>query len=287
MVHETDMICASANGVSFIVRVPSHLNNNQFRMKIAIISDIHEDYMSLMKAARIILKQGCNEVICLGDIVGFSVPYYHYFETRDASACVKWVKEHCKYVVAGNHDLYAIKQLPRNEVRGFRFPPDWYGMPFHQRVEMARDQLWLYEDHELSALLDIQGQEFLKGLPEQLVIEADGTSCLLSHFIAPDITGSAKAFLVGFEDIQSHHLLMNACGCSLSFSGHMHANGMVKSSNVQIDYLGFGKEVPLNGLHWIGAPAIARSRKTNGFLIWDSEKRTIQTVSLKSKFSIR
>ncbi len=86
-------------------------------MKIAIISDIHEDYISLMQAVRLIEKKKCDEVICLGDIVGFSIPFYDYIETRNGSACVKWVKNNCKYTIAGNHDLYAVRKVPVNQVR--------------------------------------------------------------------------------------------------------------------------------------------------------------------------
>ncbi len=44
-------------------------------MKLAIITDIHEDRVNLVKALRMIEKEACDEIACLGDIVGFSTPF--------------------------------------------------------------------------------------------------------------------------------------------------------------------------------------------------------------------
>jgi Icc-related predicted phosphoesterase len=51
-------------------------------MKIAIISDIHEDIDSFQAVLRAIDKFACHEIVCLGDISGYSIPYYNYLNAR-------------------------------------------------------------------------------------------------------------------------------------------------------------------------------------------------------------
>ncbi|MFO7723538.1 MAG: metallophosphoesterase family protein [Bacteroidales bacterium] len=255
-------------------------------MKIAIISDIHEDYASLMKAARLISQEGCEEVICLGDIVGFSVPYYDYFDTRDATACIGWVQANCRHVIAGNHDLFAVRRIPKTNVRDFVYPDDWYKLPFHQRSLIAGNRIWLYEDNELSALLDDASTEYLSGLPEQIELDVDGVRCMLTHFVHPDVTGSAREFLVGYNDLFPHLRYMKEHGCTLGFSGHIHAHGLIRNRNQMLEVSNFSKNVRLNGFDWIGLPAISAARNSSGFLIWDTTNRSVKAIPLKRKFII-
>jgi predicted phosphodiesterase len=256
-------------------------------MKIAIVSDIHEDFASLMRAARLISQEGCDEVICLGDIVGFSVPYYDYYDTRDASACVEWVKSNCRHVIAGNHDLFAVRKVPKAGVRDFSFPENWYSLPFKQRESIAGNRLWLYEDNELSALLDVASAEYISSLPEMAVLDVDGIRCLLTHFIHPDITGSAREFLVGYNDLFPHLRWMKEQQCTLGFSGHIHAHGIIRNRNQMLEVTGFGKCARLDGFDWIGMPAISAAKNNHGFVIWDTASKTVKAIPLKRKFSIR
>jgi predicted phosphodiesterase len=79
-------------------------------MRLGFITDIHEDVKNLEKALSILSDQKCDVLICLGDIVGFTIPFYRYIETRNAEECVRLVKENASVVVTGNHDLFAIKE---------------------------------------------------------------------------------------------------------------------------------------------------------------------------------
>ncbi len=93
-------------------------------MKLSVISDIHSDLISLQEALREIDKHKCDKILCLGDIVGFSHHFEGSLDGRNADACVRMVKNHCDYVVCGNHDLHAIKKLPSCLV----------SMPFNSRL---------------------------------------------------------------------------------------------------------------------------------------------------------
>lgn len=101
-------------------------------MKIGIISDIHEDILSLKESFSLLEKSGCNEIICLGDITGFDRVYNKKIQKPNASECIAAVKSNCKYSVIGNHDLFKIKKLPE-KFTGFNFPNNWYFLNFEER----------------------------------------------------------------------------------------------------------------------------------------------------------
>jgi len=252
-------------------------------MKIAIVTDIHEDYRSLLKAEALISREGCDAIACLGDMVGFSVPFYHYFDTRNGAACVDWVKANCRWAVIGNHDLYAIRKVPEAEVRGFEYPQNWYHLPYGERLELSEGRLWLYEDHELSALLGAEQHQFLAGLPSWLIIEEDDTRCLLSHFIAPDLTGSACEFLLNTHDLQHHYAWMQQQGCTLSFSGHIHANGLMRMVSGYPELTSFGKTIHPQPFEWIGTPCISESKGIQGFTVWNTKTNSVKATSLRRR----
>ena len=81
-------------------------------MKLGIISDIHEDLLSLKVAMSRLEQKHCDEIICLGDTVGFSLPHHKNVYSKDANYCVELVKVNCNVVVAGNHDLNALNIVP-------------------------------------------------------------------------------------------------------------------------------------------------------------------------------
>ena len=83
-------------------------------MKLAIITDIHEDVINLKTALKKIEKLNCDNIACLGDISGFSSPQYKHHRTRNASKCLKVIKENCIKILLGNHDIHAAQILPQN-----------------------------------------------------------------------------------------------------------------------------------------------------------------------------
>lgn len=68
-------------------------------MKYAIISDIHSNLEALRKALSIIDEKEVDEIICLGDIVGYGA---------NPNECVDIVRERCSTIVLGNHDAAAL-----------------------------------------------------------------------------------------------------------------------------------------------------------------------------------
>lgn len=255
-------------------------------MKIALISDIHEDYQSLKQVAKLIEKNACDRVVCLGDIVGFSVPHYSYVETRNPLACVRWVMDNCSHAVAGNHDLYAVRRVPHSDVRGFEYPDNWYSFPFPERQEKSQGKVWLYEDNELSAILGEKETVFLQNLPETIIDLFDNTRVLLSHYIFPDLTGSAREFMFDYRDLIGHIQYMADNQIQTAFTGHMHCNGMKYLLGRDILIAPFNKRQALGRFNWFGLPGVTSSKGMQGFAVWDTTENTIEAISIRSTFSI-
>ncbi len=68
-------------------------------MKYAIISDIHSNLEALQKAMSIIDDKNVDEIICLGDVVGYGA---------NPNECVDIVQSRCSTVVLGNHDAASL-----------------------------------------------------------------------------------------------------------------------------------------------------------------------------------
>ncbi|RPI06852.1 MAG: metallophosphoesterase [Ignavibacteriae bacterium] len=64
-------------------------------MRLAIISDIHSNLEALTKAMEVIDQHNVDEIICLGDIVGYGA---------NPNECVDLVRQRCTVVIKGNHD---------------------------------------------------------------------------------------------------------------------------------------------------------------------------------------
>ena len=69
-------------------------------MRLAIISDIHSNLEALSAALEAINKRKVDQIICLGDIVGYGA---------NPRECLRLVRERCSVVLLGNHDLAAVK----------------------------------------------------------------------------------------------------------------------------------------------------------------------------------
>jgi len=64
-------------------------------MRIAIISDIHSNLEALTKAMEIIDQRSVDEIICLGDVVGYGA---------NPNECLELVSQRCGTVLKGNHE---------------------------------------------------------------------------------------------------------------------------------------------------------------------------------------
>lgn len=249
-------------------------------MKYAIISDIHEDVVSLRKALKKIEKYQPDEIVCLGDITGFNIPAFNYFTTRNASECISLIRKNCSIIIAGNHDLFSCRKLPEH-TSFFNYPDNWYSLDFYQRKRMAGDKIWLYEDNELSPLILEEEKEFLAHLPEFQISDTSIGKVLFSHSAFPDFSGSSTIFPSSASDLKNHFNFMNMHNVSLSFYGHGHVQGIELCFKRNYQFFSFG-EYYLNGEKYaISCPAIAESKnRASGFLIFDSKAMSIKVIEM-------
>lgn len=254
-------------------------------MRIAFISDIHEDIASLTRAFKIIEKAKCNEIVCLGDIVGFSVPFYKYYNTRDANACIKLISENAKYTVAGNHEHYALRKLP-SFINALELPSNWYELPFYKRKEISENKIWLYEDNELSPLLNDNSKSWISSLPEHITIPCEEHKFFLSHYIYPDMTGISTCFINKKSEFSMHYDLMRKSEADLSVFGHAHPNGLHIVDTINHHTYNSKKVKFTNNIVGIGVPAITSSSYYSGFMIYDSDKRSFETFPVNTKFKL-
>jgi predicted phosphodiesterase len=103
-------------------------------MKIAIISDIHANYEALETVFADSSAQKVDEIVCLGDIVGYGA---------NPNECIDLIKKKCPVRILGNHDAAAVGLLSTDH--------------FNVHAKIAID--WTIEN------LTANSQSFLRSLP--------------------------------------------------------------------------------------------------------------------------
>ncbi|NOR86005.1 MAG: hypothetical protein GQ527_00205 [Bacteroidales bacterium] len=247
-------------------------------MKIALVSDIHEDVVQLKKALRIIEKKKCDEVVCLGDILGYSSLNYDFSTTKNASECIQLVKSHCSNVILGNHDLFVIKRIPKYRA-DFNYTKNWYQLNIDERVQLAKEKLWDYSFDKKPNLSDTD-LEYLNSLNEVEVVDDGNEKILFTHFIYPNISGSATSYPKSKADFTEHFNFMNEQECKTSFFGHGHYNGALITNKNKMRIRNFGVFELKENINCISVPCIVSGKQKNGLLIYDHKNRQIETIKL-------
>ena len=111
-------------------------------MKRAIISDIHGNFSALTSVLSKIDELGVDEIICLGDIIGYG---------PEPIKCLDTVMERCKLTILGNHDQAAI------------FDPEGFNPVAMRAIVWTRQQL---EDAPSGQQADLRW-DFLGELPRR------------------------------------------------------------------------------------------------------------------------
>ena len=228
-------------------------------MRLAILSDIHEDYPSLQLIVAKAEARGYDKLICLGDISGYSLPYYHYGDSKNASACLALIREKCDIVLAGNHDLHASGRLPElpEELKGQEAWPHEQDMPSG------------YSQDDIS---------YLQTLTSHEVLQAPEMNILFSHYAYPNISGFISGFYTRDGEYRKHFAFMKDLDCSLGFIGHTHIRGILKiepHGSTQYRY----RKLKLASLPVvIGVPPVTRNNRRSGFCIFDTHSRRLQVL---------
>jgi predicted phosphodiesterase len=168
-------------------------------MRQAIISDIHANSDALKAVLDDIAHRGIEDVICLGDIVGYG---------PEPAECLTMVRQSCRAVLMGNHD-YALLTVPYG-----------FNKVAAEAIACHRSMLkGMCLDHaRCEAHL-----EFMKNLPMKLeengalYVHASPRDPLVDYVLASDVAyGPSKKITEIFE------LIGGVC-----FVGHSHQPGVV------------------------------------------------------------
>lgn len=152
--------------------------------------------------------------VCLGDIIGVST-FYKNESTRNANACVDYIRSMKSICTIGNHDLFHIKKTPKNSI--FKYPKNWHTYSGENQYCINKF-VWNYKK-ELKTNLTNTNIKYLNSRKE-FHIERN---ILFSHFLYPDLTGSiAITNQIVKNLIPTHFLFMKLQHCFISFVGHLH-----------------------------------------------------------------
>jgi predicted phosphodiesterase len=254
-------------------------NNNTVYMRIAIITDIHEDFAMLEKAMSLLKQKGYDTLVCLGDIIGFASEYYSH--SPDANACLDFLRANADIVIAGNHDLYSCKRLPSYHLEK-KIPENWYDLTLVERLAISNNSLWLYEQ-EVIPEISPENLQFLMGLHERYTLDTGHRKILLSHFLQPDLAGIGRWFPYRIGELRPHFKLMNECDCTLGFVGHCHPDGLTLISKLFWSSPTFITTNAGYKSRIVMCPAlVSSSNKPNGCIIYDSESNEITPIYLKT-----
>jgi predicted phosphodiesterase len=158
-------------------------------MKYAIISDVHANLEALQKALQIIDEKKVDEIICLGDVVGYGA---------NPNECVDIVRSRCSTIVLGNHDAAALDTSLAHDFNA-----------------IARKAItWTAEN------LSEESRAFLLSLP---MVERKGK--ILFVHSSPHVP-QAWDYIIDSDDAISaiHHFEERIC-----FIGHTHVPGIYSS----------------------------------------------------------
>lgn len=226
-------------------------------MRRAIVSDIHGNLVALQAALADIKQQQVDETVCLGDICGYG---------PDPVACIDITRSHCKWVLAGNHDVALFMSVAVGFNKYARDAIEW------QRGELLPRWYSLPRTRERWAWLGGLIPERKEG--DVFYVHASPRDPLMEYVEEGDFadTGFGESFkaLAIFEKIDR-----------LSFCGHSHRPGVVNQDFVWM------KPHELPNMSWqlrpgdkslvnIGSVGQPRDNNPQGcYVIFDDQKQTV------------
>lgn len=173
-------------------------------MKYAIITDIHSNLEALTSVFERIDALGVDEVICLGDIVG-----YH----ANPNECVKLIRERGVRCITGNHDRAAA---------GLK-EPVYFGEAARRAILWTRRELT--ED----------SFEFLNALP---VFEVIGQSTLIVHASVHPYPNEDARLNSGVDVIKSFDAMIRLFpDVRVCFVGHAHRSLVYQYRNWRLAWI--------------------------------------------------
>jgi predicted phosphodiesterase len=252
-------------------------------MKIGILTDIHENTEMLLEALRLAEAYKCDELVCLGDIVGYDRRFYKYIRARSAKQCLELIRTNCRYIVAGNHDLFGAGRIPVY-TNGFKYPEHWFSLTGEERKVLSEGKVWSYEFDDPVDLED-KDLAFLKSLPEYITATFNGISVMFSHYIYPDLTGSTTSYVERNNQLKDAWKFMDKHNSKYSFYGHSHGSFACFAYRDSLSFLKAFHAIHDNSFNLgdemviIALPPLAGEKGRTGFSIIDTETMKLNIIS--------
>ena len=166
-------------------------------MKYAIISDIHANLQALTTVLEEIDKIGADQIVCLGDVVGYNA---------NPNECVEIIRERQIPTICGNHDAVAC-----------RVADPWGFNP----VALAA-AIWTRNN------LKAVNLEWLRSLPNTRQFD---------HFLAVHGSPIDRdTYIFSWDDIVPHLRFLEEQNVKLCFFGHTHCPGIFAAdSSLNVD----------------------------------------------------
>ncbi len=86
--------------------------------RYGIISDLHSNVEGLRSCLAALDEEGVDEVLCLGDIVGYNAK---------PAECLDLAVERCSHIIQGNHDRYLLGEIPERLKESIVHVAKWGG----------------------------------------------------------------------------------------------------------------------------------------------------------------
>lgn len=226
----------------------------------AIISDIHANWEALESVLADIREQGADEIVCLGDIVGYG---------PDPVPCLRRVRQVCKWSLCGNHDaaMFMSHAVGFNEAAA-------------KAAKWHRDQM---RPHFYSLPGLVSRWRWLENLPAQRIegrvtyVHASPREPLIEYVLEEDFQD------IGFGPSQKATSMFEKFDW-ICFVGHSHRPGIADHSYNWI------KPAELPGLMYtppkdkktlvnIGAVGQPRDKNPDAcYVLWDGKKVRFRRV---------
>ncbi|UCD57621.1 MAG: metallophosphoesterase family protein [Candidatus Hydrogenedentota bacterium] len=216
-------------------------------MRYAIICDVHSNLEALEVVLAEIKRQRVDQIVHLGDIVGYNA---------NPNECVEiFVSENITSIM-GNHDASCCGLDD----------PLWFNSAAKQAIIWTRGKL------------DPKHKEYLRSLPEQMVLEG---KILLSHG-SPE---NRDSYILDWMDAMRQFTVMENMSVDICFYGHSHLPALYAFRGFNHDLNQFGKHtLDRNNRYLVNFGGLGQPRDGNPrtcFGIFDSEEMTVEFFRLR------
>lgn len=212
-------------------------------VKREILSDIHSNLEALRAVLTDIQQQGVDEIVCLGDVVGYG---------PNPTECIDLVMDKCNICILGNHDQGAL------------FDPEG----FNGNAEKAI--LWTREELDRPSPKRDDRWDFLNMRPRK-VSDPSGDSLFvhgsprnpLNEYLFPEDIYNPRKLEAQFRLVKR-----------FSFQGHTHVPGVFTEDMKFYPPKEFGgeKEIPSEGKFLINVGSVGQPRDFDWracYVIWE------------------